>query len=160
MPIYAYRCSNCGHAQDVLQRMSDPVLSVCPACGQPTYVKQVTAAGFQLKGSGWYVTDFRGDKKSAPAADADKAGAGNGDAAPAGKTGVEAGAEGFDSLEAVVAGFSAAFASVAELESPPLADDVAPLPSPLADFDAALSLAAGFAPLLRKSVAYQPDPLS
>ncbi|HEY5324403.1 MAG TPA: FmdB family zinc ribbon protein, partial [Caldimonas sp.] len=92
MPIYAYRCSNCGHAQDVLQRMSDPVLSVCPACGQPTYVKQVTAAGFQLKGSGWYVTDFRGDKKSAPAADADKAGAGNGDAAPAGKTGVEAAA--------------------------------------------------------------------
>ena len=73
MPIYAYRCSNCGHAQDVLQRMSDPVLSVCPACGQPTYVKQVTAAGFQLKGSGWYVTDFRGDKKAAPAADADKA---------------------------------------------------------------------------------------
>ena len=66
MPIYAYRCSSCGHAQDVLQRMSDPVLSVCPACGQPTYVKQVTAAGFQLKGSGWYVTDFRGDKKAAP----------------------------------------------------------------------------------------------
>ena len=70
MPIYAYRCSNCGHAQDVLQRMSDPVLSVCPACGQETYVKQVTAAGFQLKGSGWYVTDFRGDKKAG--ADADK----------------------------------------------------------------------------------------
>ena len=75
MPIYAYRCSNCGHAQDVLQRMSDPVLSVCPACGQSSYVKQVTAAGFQLKGSGWYVTDFRGDKKSrkpAEAGDADK----------------------------------------------------------------------------------------
>jgi putative FmdB family regulatory protein len=85
MPIYAYRCSNCGHAQDVLQRMSDPVLSVCPACGQPTYVKQVTAAGFQLKGSGWYVTDFRDGKKTAPAADADKAGAKDGDAAaPAG----------------------------------------------------------------------------
>jgi len=84
MPIYAYRCSSCGHAKDVLQRMSDPVLSVCPACGQPTYVKQVTAAGFQLKGSGWYVTDFRGDKKAAPAADADKAVATNGDGAPAG----------------------------------------------------------------------------
>ena len=84
MPIYAYRCSNCGHAQDVLQRMSDPVLSVCPACGQPTYVKQVTAAGFQLKGSGWYVTDFRGDKKAGAAADADKAGATNGNGAPAG----------------------------------------------------------------------------
>ncbi len=87
MPIYAYRCSNCGHAQDVLQRMSDPVLSVCPACGQPAYVKQVTAAGFQLKGSGWYVTDFRGDKKTGQAADAggaDKGGAKDGDtAAPA-----------------------------------------------------------------------------
>ena len=80
MPIYAYRCSNCGHAQDVLQRMSDPVLSVCPACGQATYVKQVTAAGFQLKGSGWYVTDFRGDKKAG--ADAEK-GAKNGDGAAA-----------------------------------------------------------------------------
>jgi putative FmdB family regulatory protein len=81
MPIYAYRCSNCGHAQDVLQKISDPVLTVCPACGQASYVKQVTAAGFQLKGSGWYVTDFRGDGKAGKAADgaagdkaADKAG--------------------------------------------------------------------------------------
>ena len=65
MPIYAYRCSTCGHAKDVLQRMSDPVLSACPACGAPTFVKQVTAAGFQLKGSGWYVTDFKGDNKPA-----------------------------------------------------------------------------------------------
>jgi putative FmdB family regulatory protein len=65
MPIYAYRCATCGHAQDVLQKISDPLLSVCPACGAATYVKQVTAAGFQLKGSGWYVTDFRGDKKPA-----------------------------------------------------------------------------------------------
>ena len=70
MPIYAYRCSNCGHAQDVLQRISDPVLSVCPACGLATYVKQVTAAGFQLKGSGWYVTDFRGDNKPGKPAEA------------------------------------------------------------------------------------------
>jgi putative FmdB family regulatory protein len=60
MPIYAYRCESCGHAQDVLQKMSDPVLTVCPACGEPRYAKQLTAAGFQLKGSGWYVTDFRG----------------------------------------------------------------------------------------------------
>ena len=60
MPIYAYRCSACGHAQDVLQKLSDPLLTVCPQCGQATYAKQVTAAGFQLKGSGWYVTDFRG----------------------------------------------------------------------------------------------------
>ena len=60
MPIYAYRCSACGHAQDVLQKISDPLLTTCPACGASTFSKQVTAAGFQLKGSGWYVTDFRG----------------------------------------------------------------------------------------------------
>ncbi|MDX3895108.1 FmdB family zinc ribbon protein [Pusillimonas sp.] len=67
MPIYAYKCSACGHAQDVLQKMSDPVLTVCPECGQSTYAKQVTAAGFQLKGSGWYVTDFRDGGKKAGA---------------------------------------------------------------------------------------------
>ena len=60
MPIYAYRCSSCGHAKDVLQKMSDPVLTTCPACGAEAFAKQVTAAGFQLKGSGWYQTDFRG----------------------------------------------------------------------------------------------------
>jgi putative FmdB family regulatory protein len=60
MPIYAYRCAACGHAQDVLQKMSDAVLTQCPACGAQALQKQVTAAGFQLKGSGWYVTDFRG----------------------------------------------------------------------------------------------------
>ena len=68
----------------MLQKISDPVLTVCPACGQTTYLKQVTAAGFQLKGSGWYVTDFRGGdaKSAAPASDdADKSGAKAGDAA-------------------------------------------------------------------------------
>ena len=59
MPIYAYKCGSCGHAKDVLQKMSDPLLTVCPACGAATFTKQVTAAGFQLKGAGWYVTDFR-----------------------------------------------------------------------------------------------------
>ena len=59
MPIYAYKCESCGHRQDVLQKISDPLLTMCPACGASAYVKQVTAAGFQLKGSGWYVTDFR-----------------------------------------------------------------------------------------------------
>lgn len=67
MPIYAYRCSACGHAKDVLQKLSDPVLSTCPACGAETFSKQLTAAGFQLKGSGWYVTDFRNGSSSAPA---------------------------------------------------------------------------------------------
>jgi len=60
MPIYAYKCESCGLAKDVLQKISDPQLTDCPACGQATFRKQVTAAGFQLKGSGWYVTDFRG----------------------------------------------------------------------------------------------------
>lgn len=59
MPIYAYKCSACGHAEDKLQKISDAPLTVCPQCSQATYSKQVTAAGFQLKGSGWYVTDFR-----------------------------------------------------------------------------------------------------
>ena len=60
MPIYAYKCESCGHAKDVLQKISDEPLSVCPQCGASAFHKQVTAAGFQLKGSGWYVTDFRG----------------------------------------------------------------------------------------------------
>jgi len=65
MPIYAYRCDECGFAKDVLQKISDPVLTVCPSCAKSSFKKQVTAAGFQLKGTGWYVTDFRGG--SAPA---------------------------------------------------------------------------------------------
>ena len=69
MPIYAYRCEACGFAKDVLQKMSDAPLSDCLSCGKPAFKKQVTAAGFQLKGSGWYVTDFRGGSggTSAPA---------------------------------------------------------------------------------------------
>ncbi len=59
MPIYAYKCSACGHAKDALQKISDDPLTVCPACGAAAFTKQVTAAGFQLKGAGWYVTDFR-----------------------------------------------------------------------------------------------------
>jgi len=59
VPIYAYKCTACGHAEDVLRKISDKPLTVCPQCNQETYAKQVTAAGFQLKGSGWYVTDFR-----------------------------------------------------------------------------------------------------
>jgi len=81
MPIYAYKCESCGHRQDVLQKVSDPVLGTCPACGAQSFVKQVTAAGFQLKGSGWYVTDFRGGANAPAAADDAKKPAG--DAAPA-----------------------------------------------------------------------------
>jgi putative FmdB family regulatory protein len=83
MPIYAYRCSACGHAKDVLQKISDPLLTVCPACGQSTFAKQVTAAGFQLKGSGWYVTDFRDGNKAAPAKPVDAPAADKPAAAPA-----------------------------------------------------------------------------
>jgi putative FmdB family regulatory protein len=67
MPIYAYKCASCGHALDVLQKMSDAVLTDCPSCGAVALQKQVTAAGFQLKGSGWYVTDFRNGNAGAPA---------------------------------------------------------------------------------------------
>ena len=66
MPIYAYRCASCGHAKDVLQKVSDPPLTVCPSCGAQAFVKQVTAAGFQLKGSGWYATDFKGSGAKKP----------------------------------------------------------------------------------------------
>ena len=79
MPIYAYKCASCGHAKDVLQKMSDAPLSVCPACGAATFTKQLTAAGFQLKGSGWYATDFKGGSGPAPAAGGE-AGKGDGEA--------------------------------------------------------------------------------
>ena len=73
MPIYAYRCSACGHAKDVLQKLSDAPLTDCPACGAAAFSKQITAAGFQLKGSGWYATDFKGGGSAAPAPAADSA---------------------------------------------------------------------------------------
>jgi len=77
MPIYAYKCESCGHAKDVLQKMSDDPLTQCPSCGSPTFNKQLTAAGFQLKGSGWYATDFKGGaaSTSAPAVAGTAAGA-------------------------------------------------------------------------------------
>ena len=87
MPIYAYRCASCGFANDHLQKLSDPALENCPACGQASYVKQLTAAGFQLKGSGWYVTDFKGGQKQQPSSkdtpSASKPTAAGGEAAPA-----------------------------------------------------------------------------
>jgi putative FmdB family regulatory protein len=63
MPIYEYRCSECGHEKELLQKLSDAPLTVCPACGKATFMKRISAAGFQLKGSGWYATDFRGGSK-------------------------------------------------------------------------------------------------
>ena len=78
MPIYAYRCEACGFAKDVLQKISDAPLTDCPECGKPSFRKQLTAAGFQLKGTGWYVTDFRGSSggTSAPASAKSDAGSG------------------------------------------------------------------------------------
>lgn len=70
MPIYAYKCESCGHAKDVLQKISDAPLTDCPACGASTFSKQLTAAGFQLKGSGWYATDFRNGSSTGAATSA------------------------------------------------------------------------------------------
>jgi len=75
MPIYAYKCETCGFAKDVLQKMSDAPLTECPTCGKASFHKQVTAAGFQLKGSGWYVTDFKGNGSAPATAVAPAAGA-------------------------------------------------------------------------------------
>ena len=69
MPIYEYRCAACGFQKEYLQRMSDAPLADCPECGKPQFSKMMTAAGFQLKGSGWYATDFKNGSKPAPAAD-------------------------------------------------------------------------------------------
>ncbi len=113
MPIYAYKCNACGFAKDVLQKMSDAPLAVCPECGAHAFHKQVTAAGFQLKGSGWYVTDFRGGNKGgAPAAGSEK---GNG-----------AGAD-TPAAPASAAGEGAAVAA-----KPAAADSPAPAPAPAA----------------------------
>lgn len=62
MPIYQYACESCGHQQEAIQKISDPVLIDCPKCNQPSLKKQVTAAAFRLKGTGWYETDFKGSK--------------------------------------------------------------------------------------------------
>jgi putative FmdB family regulatory protein len=92
MPIYAYKCESCGHAKDVLQKISDPPLTVCPACAAATFSKQLTAAGFQLKGSGWYATDFRHSGSAAAGAAADAASAPDTAGAAGGSSGESAAA--------------------------------------------------------------------
>jgi putative FmdB family regulatory protein len=79
MPLYEYRCSGCGHQQEFLQKWSDEPLTVCTSCGNPTFQKMLTAAGFQLKGSGWYATDFK-NGGAKPAAKTDAKGEGKSDA--------------------------------------------------------------------------------
>lgn len=61
MPIYEYRCNDCGHQDEFLQKVSEPPISVCPSCGKSSFTKLLSAAGFQLKGTGWYATDFKGN---------------------------------------------------------------------------------------------------
>ncbi len=104
MPIYEYRCASCGHELEALQKLSDAPLTECPACHKPELKKLISAAGFQLKGSGWYVTDFRNSggkpaptgvpaaksgsaKDSTSAAGASTAAAGNGASSTEGKSG-------------------------------------------------------------------------
>jgi putative FmdB family regulatory protein len=83
MPIYSYGCSSCGLRKDVMQKMSDVPLSTCPECGKETFTKQLTAAGFQLKGSGYYVTDFKGGPKKPDSGKPDAKPETKPDAAPA-----------------------------------------------------------------------------
>jgi len=103
VPIYAYRCEACGFAKDALQKVSDAPLTDCPACGEAKFKKQLTAAGFQLKGTGWYVTDFRNGSNAAKpgaqdAAKSDSSAAGSGDNAAA--AGANAGADSSSSSSA------------------------------------------------------------
>jgi len=120
MPIYAYKCSACGFAKDALQKMSDAPLTVCPACGASAFEKQVTAAGFQLKGSGWYVTDFRdgGGKTAAKPVDTPAA---EGAAKPAETSTTTASAP--------------AAASAAPVPAPAAASSPAPAPAPASKSD-------------------------
>jgi putative FmdB family regulatory protein len=90
MPIYEYRCSSCGFQKEYLQKINDPLLSVCPECNKSTFSKMLSAAGFQLKGSGWYATDFK-NSGSKPAAKpsvetAKESGAGKSESKDAGKS--------------------------------------------------------------------------
>jgi putative FmdB family regulatory protein len=110
MPIYAYRCESCGFDKDCLQKISDAPLTQCPSCGADTFRKQVTAAGFQLKGSGWYVTDFRGGNSGA------NGGNGGNNGASAAATGAKA--EGASSEASKPAADSAPAAAAAPAAAP------------------------------------------
>lgn len=77
MPIYEYRCGQCGHEKEYLQKVSDPAITVCPSCGASAMTKLISAAGFQLKGSGWYATDFKNGGGKATAAAPKEGGSGD-----------------------------------------------------------------------------------
>ncbi|MDO5101787.1 MAG: zinc ribbon domain-containing protein [Lautropia sp.] len=112
MPIYAYQCGDCGFQQDVLQKISEPPRTTCPSCGHESFSKQLSAPAFQLKGTGWYVTDFRDNGKKP----ADKSGNASSGEAGSGKGAAEAG--------------SASGASSASAASAPAAATPAPAPAP------------------------------
>jgi putative FmdB family regulatory protein len=122
MPIYAYACGACGFKRDVLQKLSDAPLTDCPSCGQPQFSKQLTAPGFVLKGSGWYVTDFReGQKKpaeSAAGATSDTASSGSAGASDAAAPASASTAPSAGSTPAAPAAASAAPASPAPTATP------------------------------------------
>jgi putative FmdB family regulatory protein len=125
MPIYAYRCEDCGFQKDVLQKMSDPLLTVCPSCNKETFKKQLTAAGFQLKGSGWYVTDFR-NNDAKPGAKSGEAATG----APASPTNAAAaGSAENGSASASDSAASSSAASVASTPATPAAASATPAAS-------------------------------
>lgn len=121
MPIYAYRCGACGHSQDFLQKISDPVLTTCPACGAEALAKQVTAAGFQLKGSGWYVTDFRGGDGGAKKADTAAGAEAKGDADAKTESKADAKADGKSETKGDTKSDAAAPAPAPAPASPPTA---------------------------------------
>lgn len=83
MPIYEYRCGSCGFEKEYLQKVNDAPVAACPACGSDVYTKLISAGGFQLKGSGWYATDFKDGAKPKPKADTDTAATAKSEAAPA-----------------------------------------------------------------------------
>ncbi|QGZ55582.1 FmdB family zinc ribbon protein [Paraburkholderia acidiphila] len=118
MPIYAYRCESCGFDKDVLQKMSDAPLTQCPSCGADTFRKQVTAAGFQLKGSGWYVTDFRGGNAGKSGAATGAKAAGEGASSEGSKAAGEGAASGSSDASAAAPAASAQASTPAGTSSP------------------------------------------
>jgi putative FmdB family regulatory protein len=132
MPIYAYKCSACGFAKDSLQKMSDAPLTVCPSCGKSAFEKQVTAAGFQLKGSGWYVTDFREGGGKKPADPAGKSDDGP-DKASDGKAAEPASGGSTDAPAASPAAPAAAPAASTPVAAPPPAAKSTPKPAAKGD---------------------------
>ena len=136
MPIYAYKCSACGFAKDVLQKMSDAPLTTCLSCGAQTFTKQLTAAGFQLKGSGWYVTDFRdGGSNKGKGADAGAEAGGDDGAAKAEKAEKTEGGGAPAADGAAKPAASADAASAPAKAAPAAAPAATPAPAPAAKSD-------------------------